>query len=375
MEPTMTTPDGIEYLRTPADLDPARVEIIVVDSVVADITDFAYEPKFVEVDGLRMAYIDAGPADGPVMLLLHGEPTWSYLYRRMIPPLVEAGYRCIAPDLIGFGRSDKPVERSTYTYNGHVAWMKAFIAAIDMPSATLFAQDWGGLIGLRVAAEESDRFDRVAIGNTGLPYNPDVPQSVIEQVKAIRADPKRISLFGMMKKVKKMDGIGKDSGVDLFAYWQKYAWENPDLPAGIIASTQMEKRGTLSILIELAMGAIGLRKFAPLRTDISKAFEAPFPSPAYKMATNAMPSQVPTIPDHSLAAQKKAWEFFEKFKKPFLCVGAGNDPVTNGFEKVWQNKVPGTKGQPHTMIGGGHFFQWAKAEKLSEVLVAFIRNN
>ena len=122
----MTTPDGVDYLRTP-------------DDRFADITDFAYEPKFVEVDGLRMAYIDAGPADGPVMLLLHGEPTWSYLYRRMIPPLVEAGYRCIAPDLIGFGRSDKPVERSTYTYNGHVAWMKAFIAAIDMPSAAPFS--------------------------------------------------------------------------------------------------------------------------------------------------------------------------------------------------------------------------------------------
>jgi haloalkane dehalogenase len=253
--------------------------------------------------------------------------------------------------------------------------MNQWLVQNDFRNLTFFGQDWGGLIGLRMVADNGDRFDRVAIGNTGLPYNPDVPQSVIDQVKAIRADPKRISLFGMMKKIQKMDGIGKDSSVDLFAYWQKYAWENPDLPAGIIASTQMEKRGTLSILIELAMGAIGLRKFAPLRTDISKAYEAPFPSPAYKMATNAMPSQVPTIPDHSLAAQKKAWAFFEKFEKPFLCVGAGNDPVTNGFEKVWQNKVPGTKGQPHSMIGGGHFFQWAKAEKLSEVLVAFIRNN
>ena len=350
------------------------------DDRFANLADYPFEPHYTVVkthDGsdLRIHHIDEGPKDGPVILCMHGQPVWSYLYARMIPFLVKAGIRVIAPDLPGYGKSDKPAAQEDYSYQRQVDWMNQWLVQNDFRNLTFFGQDWGGLIGLRMVADNGDRFDRVAIGNTGLPYNPDVPQSVIDQVKAIRADPKKISLFGMMKKIQRMDGIGKDSSVDLFAYWQKYAWENPDLPAGIIASTQMEKRGTLSILIELAMGSIRLRKFAPLRTDISKAYEAPFPSPAYKMATNAMPSQVPTIPDHSLAAQKKAWAFFEKFEKPFLCVGAGNDPVTNGFEKVWQNKVPGTKGQPHSMIGGGHFFQWAKAEKLSEVLVAFIRNN
>ena len=163
--------------------------------------------------------------------------------------------------------------------------------------------------------------------------------------------------------------------MDLFAYWQKYTWENPDLPAGIIASSMMEKRNPLSVILELFTGYIGMRDLSPFRTQLTKAMEAPFPSPAYKMGPRAMPSQVPTLPDQSLEAQKKAWEFFAKFKKPFLCVGAGNDPVTNGFEKQWLDTVPGTSGQPHTNIGGGHFFQWQKAEKLSGILAEFIRAN
>ena len=193
-----------------------------------------------------------------------------------------------------------------------------------------------------MVADNGDRFDRVAIGNTSLPYNPDVPQSVINRVKAFRASPIKLNLFSMMKQLSKMKGISKDSGVDQFAYWQKYTWENPDVPAGIIASSMMERRNKLSIMLELFTGYIGLRDISPFRTQLTKAYEAPFPTPAYKMATRAMPSQVPTIPDQSLEAQKKAWEFFAKFKKPFLCVGAGNDPVTDGFEKQWLKKVPGT---------------------------------
>jgi len=202
-----------------------------------------------------------------------------------------------------------------------------------------------------------------------------VSQSVINRVKAFRASPLKLNLFSMMKQLSKMKGINKDSGVYLFAYWQKYTWENPDVPAGIIASSMMERRNKLSIMLELFTGYIGLRNISPFRTQLTKAYEAPFPTPAHKMGPRAMPSQVPTIPDQSLEAQKKAWEFFAKFKKPFLCVGAGNDPITNGFEKAWLKKVPGTNGQPHTNIGGGHFFQWAKAKELSKVLVAFINNN
>ena len=156
MTDIQTTEAGVPFLRTPEDR-------------FADLADFPYEPSYVEVDGFRMGYVDVGPSDGPAVLLLHGEPTWGYLYRRMIPPLVAAGFRCVAPDLIGFGRSDKPTDRSAYTYAAHVAWVHEFLDRIELPAATMFAQDWGGLIGLRVATDRPDRFDRVVIGNTGLP--------------------------------------------------------------------------------------------------------------------------------------------------------------------------------------------------------------
>lgn len=183
-------------------------------------------------------------------------------------------------------------------------------------------------------------------------------------------------MASMMQQVRKMDGFGGAEdpygGVRKFAYWQKYTWDTVNVPAGIIASSMMESRQKLAIAAELLMGNLGLQKVSPFRTDISRAFEAPFPSAAFKMAVRAMPSQVPSIPDQSLDAQKKAWEFFSAFEKPFLCVGAGDDPVTNGFEKLFLAKVPGTEDQPHQMIGGGHFFQWTKAEKLSQVLSDFI---
>lgn len=350
------------------------------DSRFDKLKDYPFNPHYTVVkthDGsdLRIHHIDEGPKDGPVILCIHGQPVWSYLYARMIPHLVKAGIRVIAPDLPGYGKSDKPAAREDYSYQRQVDWMNQWLVQNDFTNLTFFGQDWGGLIGLRMVADNGKRFDRVAIGNTGLPYNPDVPESVIAKVKAFRASPLRLNLFSMQKQVSKMQGIGKESGVDLFAYWQKYTWESPDVPAGIIASSMMERRNKLSIMLELFTGYIGLRNISPFRTQLTKAYEAPFPTPAYKMGPRAMPSQVPTIPDQSLEAQKKAWAFFAKFKKPFLCVGAGNDPITDGFEKVWQAKVPGTKGQPHTTIGGGHFFQWEKAEKLSGILADFIKAN
>ena len=144
-----------------------------------------------------MAYVDVGPSAGPVILLLHGEPTWGYLYRRMIPPLVEAGFRCVAPDLIGFGRSDKPVDRSVYTYARHVAWMKAFLDAIELPAATLFAQDWGGLIGLRVATEQPHRFERIVIGNTGLPVGESIGDGFDAWLQASQSMKSRGGLLGV----------------------------------------------------------------------------------------------------------------------------------------------------------------------------------
>ena len=346
----------------------------------AGVKDYPFAPHYTVIkthDGsdLRIHHIDEGPVDGPVILCMHGQPVWSYLYARMVPHLVKAGIRVIAPDLPGYGKSDKPAAREDFSYQRQVDWMNQWLVQNDFSNLTFFGQDWGGLIGLRMVADNNDRFDRVAIGNTGLPYNPDASESLIARINAFRASPLKLNLYSMMRQVSKMDGVKGESGVDQFAYWQKYTWETENLPVGIIASSMMEPRNKLALALELFTGYIGLRKISPFRTSLSKAMEAPFPTPAYKMATRAMPSQVPTIPDQSLQAQKKAWDFFKKFEKPFICIGAGNDPVTNGFEKQWLKNVPGTKGQAHTTIGGGHFFQWTKAEKLSQLLAEFIHAN
>ena len=350
------------------------------DHCFEGIQDYPFEPHYTVIkthDGsdLRIHHIDEGPADGPILLAMHGQPVWSYLYSRMIPHLVKAGIRVIAPDLPGYGKSDKPAAREDYSYQRQVDWMNQWLVQNDFSNLTFFGQDWGGLIGLRMVADNGDRFDRVAMGNTGLPYSPNVPQEIVDEILAFRAGPEKITMASMVKEVSKMNGFGGADpylGIRKFAYWQKYTWDTISPPAGIIASFSMETRNKLSVAFELAMVNFGLSNISPFGSSISKAFEAPFPSAAFKMAVRAMPSQVPSIPDQSLDAQKKAWDFFSEFQKPFLCVGAGDDPVTNGFEKQFLDKVPGTKGQPHEMIGGGHFFQWTKAEKLSQVLSDFI---
>lgn len=252
--------------------------------------------------------------------------------------------------------------------------MSQWLESNDFQNITFFGQDWGGLVGLRMIVEYSERFDRVAIGNTGLPYNPDVPETLVRQVREFREGPTKLNLFSMKKVLSKMDN-SEDSSALKFAHWQKYTWDNPDLPAGVLASSMMENRNSLSVGLELLFRKLGFGKLSLFGTDLSRALEAPFPSVDYKMGIRAMPSHVPSIPDESLEAQRRAWEFFEGFDKPFLCVGAGDDPVTNGFEKPWLEKVPGTKGQPHANIGGGHFLQWSRAKELSELLVEFIKNN
>jgi haloalkane dehalogenase len=347
------------------------------------LQDYPFQPHYTTIktgDGsdLRIHHIDEGPADGPILLCMHGQPVWSYLYARMIPHLVKAGIRVIAPDLPGYGKSDKPSAREDYSYQRQVDWMNQWLVHNDFSKLTFFGQDWGGLIGLRMVADNGERFDRVAMGNTGLPYAPDVPDDVVNDILTFRASPKRLTFASMIKEVSKMNGVNSSDDYDSvrkFAYWQKYSWDTVNPPAGIIASAQMEKRNKLVVALELLMENIGLGSLSPFRSSVSNAYEAPFPSPAFKMGVRAMPSQVPSIPDQSLQAQEKAWAFFSTFEKPFLCVGAGDDPITNGFEKIFLKKVPGTKGQPHAMIGGGHFFQWPKAKKLSQVLSDFIHIN
>ena len=293
----------MHFLRTP-------------DTRFDKLPGYDFAPNYVDVAELRMHYVDEGPKDGAVALLLHGEPSWSYLYRHMIPPLRDAGFRTIAPDLIGFGKSDKPTRKSDYSYAGHVGWMTAFVEALGLSDVTLFCQDWGSLIGLRVAAENQQRFSRIALGNGGLPTGDQ------EMPKAFKA-------------------------------WQKFARFSPWFPIGKII-----QKATVSTLSD----------------DVVRAYDAPFPSAKYKAGARAFPMLVPTTPDDPAAeANRAAWKVFEQWEKPFLTSFSNRDPVTRGGEKVWQGKVPGARHTAHMKIkNAGHFLQEDKGPELAETLVRFI---
>ena len=209
------------------------------DSCFAKIKDYPFEPVYTNIiakDGsvIRIHHIDEGPKDGPILLAMHGQPVWSYLYSRMIPILTEAGIRVIAPDLVGYGKSDKPAAREDYSYQNQVDWMGEWLKKNDFQNLTFFGQDWGGLIGLRMVAADPDRFIKIAMGNTGLPYNPNAPQEVIDEVNEFRASNKKISFFEMSKTVSKMDK--SKHMATKFMYWQKFAWDSKNLPIGLINS-------------------------------------------------------------------------------------------------------------------------------------------
>jgi haloalkane dehalogenase len=295
----------MEILRTP-------------DERFLSLPDHPFAPHYVEVDGLRMHYLDEGPRDGQPVLLLHGEPSWSYLYRKMVPVLVAAGHRCIAPDLVGFGKSDKPSERTDYTYAKHVAWMSEWLEAVDLNDITLVCQDWGALIGLRLAAAYPDRFARLVIANGGLPT-----------------------------------GDGKTT--EAFYNWQNFSQTTPVFPVGMIING-----GTATDLSE----------------DVIAGYDAPFPEEEYKAGARQFPLLVPTSPDDPEApANRDAWKVLEAFTKPVLTAFSDSDPITKGGDRVWQERVPGAKGQPHTTIeGGGHFLQEDKGPELANVVLDFIRS-
>ena len=222
------------------------------DSAFENVKNYPFEPKYTTIQThdrseLRIHHVDEGPKDGPTLLAMHGQPVWSYLYSRMIPFLVDAGIRVIAPDLPGYGKSDKPASREDYSYQRQVDWMTDWVKANDLRDLTFFGQDWGGLIGLRVVANEPERFLKVAMGNTGLPYNPDTPQEVIDKVKAFRASDKKLTVMSMQKEVSQMDGKNlvddktSSSPALKFMYWQKFCWDTEDLPIGFLMSNMMEK--------------------------------------------------------------------------------------------------------------------------------------
>jgi haloalkane dehalogenase len=292
-----------------------------------DLRDFPWEPHHVAVDpsGLRIHWVEAGPADGPVVLLLHGEPSWSYLYRHMIPVFAESGYRVIAPDLIGFGRSSKPTEVSAHSYAAHVRWMRTFLEALELTEITLFAQDWGSLIGLRLVAE-TDRFARVAIGNGFLP----------------KGDPPELSLKAL-------------GSAAAFLTWRTFARFTP-----VFVCSKVLQMGSARTL-----GAAELR-----------AYDAPFPDRRYLAGPRAMPRLVPLGPnDPARADQVAAWERLERWDKPFLTLFSKGDPITRGLDRVLQRKIPGAADQPHQRVRGGHFLQEDSGPELAAHVIQLIERS
>ncbi|MAU70438.1 MAG: haloalkane dehalogenase [Gammaproteobacteria bacterium] len=346
------------------------------DRYFKNIKNYPFKPIYTNISDksgteLRIHHIDEGPKNGPILLAMHGQPVWSYLYSKMIPILNDAGIRVIAPDLVGYGKSDKPSLRENYSYQNQVDWMNQWMVKNNLENLTFFGQDWGGLIGLRMIADHPNRFMKISIGNTGLPYLPNTPKEVIDEINEFRKSKRRLTPLTMIREVRKMDS-GKTHPALKFMYWQKFCWDSKNLPVGLLNSTMMEYKPKNEIRNHYILHILGLSKISPYMSHLMKAYEAPFPSPAYKMGCRAMPSHVPIIPDQSLEAQKKAREFFSKTNKPFLSVFAGNDPVTNDMEKDVLKMVPNAIKAPH--IGGGHFFQWTKPKELSKVLIDFIKN-
>jgi haloalkane dehalogenase len=291
------------------------------DECFDDLPGWDFEPNYADIpdeDGgeLRVHYVDFGLRSGEVVLLMHGEPSWSYLYRTMIPVLAEAGYRVIAPDLVGFGRSDKPTQQSDYTYARHVAWMRSLLFdELDLTGITLYCQDWGGLVGLRLVADSPERFDRVCVSNTGMPV-----------------------------------GTG---ATDAFRAWREFAATAEEFDVGALV-----QGGTVT----------------ELPADVVAAYDAPFPDETHLAGARIFPALVPMEQDDPAVADNvAAWERLAGFDKPFLVAFSDSDPITGGGDRRFHAKVPGTKGQPHTTIeGGGHFLQEDQGPAIARMLIEWM---
>ncbi len=287
------------------------------DERFATLPGFPYPPRYLQLDELRMAYVDEGEPAAPTVLMLHGEPTWSYLYRKMIPVFVDAGFRAVAPDLIGFGRSDKPSRMSDYSYRQHVDWVVAFLKALNLTEITLVCQDWGSLLGLRIAAEHAERFSRIVVANGFLPT-------------ADRPVPRAFKL------------------------WRAFAQYSPWFPIGRI----------------VAAGCVN----KPSAGEIA-AYDAPFPGSAFKAGARAFPRLVPTrANDPAVPANRAAWQRLGQWDKPFLTIFGRNDPILGKADRPLQAHIPGAGGQPHDRIRGGHFIQEDQGPELARRTVEWIRD-
>lgn len=299
----------MEVLRTP-------------DECFDGLPDYDFAPHYAQVDAgdgssLRVHFLDEGPLDAAPVLLMHGEPSWSFLYRSMIPPLVAAGHRVIVPDLVGFGRSDKPVAQSDYTYARHVGWMgQLLFDHLDLHSITLFGQDWGGLIGLRLVGAQPHRFARLVLGNTGFP-------------------------------------TGEGKLTEAFQAWQRFSSESPSFPIGAIVNG----------------GCV-----TSLSPEVIAGYDAPFPDDRYTAGARMFPTLVPTTTDDPARADNlAAWDVLRSFERPVLLTFSDSDPITGGGDRIFLRDVPGTAGQPHVTIeSAGHFLQEDKGPEIAGIVNAFI---
>ena len=288
----------------------------------ADLPDFPFKPNYLvirdaDLGELRMHYVDEGPRDGAVVLCLHGEPTWSFLYRKMIPLFAAAGLRVIAPDLLGFGRSDKPARREDYSYARHVRWMRAFIEAAGLSDITLLGQDWGGLIGLRVLAADPGRFARFSLSNTALP-------------------------------------TGDHEASEAFHRWRRFSQEDPEFDIGQIVN--LFGRGDLS----------------DAEVD---TYRAPFPSDEYKAGARQFPVLVPISPDDPASDDnRRAWQVLQQWDRPALMCFSDADPIMAGAEKPFLKLVPGTRGQPHITLRGRHFIQEEDGERWARAVIDWMQS-
>jgi len=289
------------------------------DSRFENLEDYPFVANYVDVTAsdagpLRMHYLDEGPADGPPIVLLHGEPTWSYLYRTMIPPLTEAGNRVLAPDLIGFGRSDKPGRIEDYTYLRHVEWVTSWFGRLHLKDVTLFVQDWGSLIGLRIAAEQDDRIARLVVANGFLP-------------------------------------TARQPTPPAFGVWRAFARYSPVLPAGRLVAVGTVRR----VSAKVRMG-----------------YDAPFPDKTYQAGARAFPQLVPTSPgDPAIPANRAAWDALGRWEKPFLAIFGSRDPILGKADRPLIAHIPGAAGQPHARINASHFIQEDSGPELARRLLSW----
>lgn len=283
-----------------------------------NLKDYDFKGNYIDVEkGLRLHYLDEGNNHKPTVLLLHGEPSWSYLYRKMIPVLSDR-FRVIAPDLIGFGKSDKLVNKQDYSYQNHINWISTFIEKLDLRNIILFCQDWGGLLGLRIITEMDNRFDMVIASNTTLP-------------------------------------TGKIPMPESFMQWRAFSQHSIGFNIGKV----------------IDMGTV-----EPLSEKVLEAYNAPFPSEEYKAGARIFPALVPIEPEDPESIKNlKSWERLKSWDKPFLTVFGDEDNIMIGAEKILQNLVPGAKGQNHKILNAGHFIQEEKGEELAELIIEFYNEN